>query len=53
MPDAHTPEILVLDADDTQGKRVVQILEDQGWQVTYETTSDQALERLEAAGDNP
>ncbi|MCG8616556.1 MAG: FapA family protein, partial [Desulfobacterales bacterium] len=53
MTDTPISEILVLDADEAQGLRVVQILEEQGWNVTYEKASEAALARLEAAGKNP
>ena len=53
MPEPRIPAILVLDADETQGKQVFQVLGSQGWQITLETSSDKALARLKAANNNP
>ncbi len=46
MTEAPAPKILILEANEAVGNRVVQVLENQGWDVTYETESKKALIRL-------
>lgn len=53
MAEPRVPRILVLDADETQGGRVVEILESQDLHVTYETVSADALDRLKDSQKKP
>ncbi len=53
MVEAHTPKILILEANDSFRERAVQILEDQGWDVTCESVSKEALDTLKQSESSP